>query len=186
VQKLAAVRDFNYQILRDALLEAVLPADSLLFCYKVTQFYTDIAQRGTQSWRHSGVHWENVQTMLSHHGGKTMQKLAKAIFTRLEENKAAPVIYLALCCNHGRDRSVGCSVVLENALKIAGFAVTTRHLCEQAWRSNQGCQDAAEAVCNSRQPNKPCPECQVMRSREMVMDAIQNNWIPELDFSHHE
>jgi hypothetical protein len=185
VQKLAAAQDFDVECrnVRAALLEAVLPADSLLFCYKVTQFFIEVSQRGPQSWGHSGLHWENARAMLNHHGGTTMKRLAKGISTRLAENRAAPMIYLALCCNQGRDRSVACSVVLENALKISGFDVTTRHLCQSTWRRNTGCQDAAESVCNPRQPNKQCPDCQVGCSEYLVMDAIQNNWIPELDFS---
>ncbi len=184
VQKLAMARDFDSQNVREALLEAVLPADSLVFCFNAKQFVTPESQRGAKSWRHSGLHWENAQAILDHNGGKTMGKLASDISTRLEENREAPKIHLALCCNQGWDRSVGVSVVLENALKIAGFVVSTRHLCQQAWRSNLGCQKEAKFVSNSRHPNKPCPECQVWCSRDLVLNAIKNEWIPELSFSH--
>ena len=187
-----AVKEFNeaqnmdWRLGLHAVRQALrLPPESVVLFFSVTHFFEAKADLRTEpDWHHSGMHSANVRRILHHMGGDTMRSLAQRVRSQLQGHLQAerPLskIFIAFCCNGGRDRSVGVSVVFENALKLCGFSkVSTRHLCQQAWRSNRGCLECAEFFANSRHPFRPCPQCQVLASRSLVEETIQGH-IPQL------
>ena len=74
----------------------------------------------------------------------------KALTDRLKEQRqayacgarqAVPEVVCVCVCKSGRDRSVGCAIVLQCVFTGGGkWNVVVEHLCRSDWRPNEGCE----------------------------------------------
>ena len=160
--------------------------DPLVFNCRV--FREDIKTiSGDDDWGHSGLHRTNVRRLFDHNHGATMKDMSGKIHNLvLQRHKSWPagapvVLDIGLECNKGRDRSVGMSAILENAFKINGWTVSTKHLCESNWRRNEGCLRAGEQQATSMDPHPHCPYCQPGKSSDLVAERTARQF-PSLRF----
>ena len=153
-------------------------------------FYEDPEKlQGEEDFRHSGKHPLNVGRMFKHNNGDTMRQVSKQLRQAVQEiqnnrkGKDVDILDVCLECNKGKDRSVGLSVILENAFTEAGWkvAMPTKHLCEGHWGVRADCTRAAlkEEVAGLN-PHPACPDCQVEKSYDIVKRNIDGGEFPDL------
>lgn len=182
---------FDYDLSRQAMrrvlrLKEDHPDPVIVNCRVFWEDFETI--RHENDFRHSGKHPLNVSRIFKHQGGDTMRKLSKKLRQVVQEvqnsRKERDVDILDVCleCDHGKDRSVGVAVILENAFTLAGWKVSpTQHLCEGNWGMLADCARAAERdKVLGFNPHPPCPECQVKASYDIVKNNIDGGTFPDL------
>ena len=152
-------------------------------------FFEDSAKlRGAADWHHTGKHPLNIQRLFEHNSGETMRRflgtLQSLVQTRQRNKKSTDPDILDICleCNKGRDRSVGCAVVLANAFSLSGWNVKTRHLCESGWNHKVECARSAREAQSWADSQAGCPHCTVARSEDHVKRMMESGSFEDLHF----
>ena len=123
-------------------LQAVIKSTDVPLVFNCRDFWEHMkVLSASPSWGHCGVHPANIERLVAH---KEMKEFANLLCRRVIAQRAArpslECLDIGLECNQGRDRSVGMSVVLHNIFNLGGFKVTTTHLSETDWRTNNACK----------------------------------------------
>ena len=157
-------------------LQAVIKSTDVPLVFNCRGFWEDLeVLQASRSWGHCGVHPDNIDRLVAH---KKMKEFANLLCQKVIAQQAArPLLEcldIGLECNKGRDRSVGLSVLLEHLFRLAGWKVSTVHICRGNWRSNEACKKAAFLMTNARNPYAACPDCQTSRSYETARRAAES------------
>ena len=80
-------------------------------CFAVNEYWGNI--QSDVDWDHCGMHWRNVQRLISHTRWPAVaDSLERSIEQALEADRSGKPLLILLFCKSGRDRSVGISVAL--------------------------------------------------------------------------
>ena len=157
-------------------LQAVIKSTDVPLVFNCRDFWEHMkVLQASPSWGHCGVHPANIERLVAHSEMKEFANLlCRKVIAQQAARPSLECLDIGLECNKGRDRSVGLSVLLQHLFGLAGWKVSTVHICQGNWRSNDACKRAAHLMKNPRNPYAACPDCQTSRSYETARKAAKS------------